>query len=197
MGGNFPARGAVYWAERPDNGPLRKDLNTMKRKVIALILCLISVLALAACGSSAAQEDKEELVGADPSTWGPEEHTALADAEAAAGIEMGIPDAIGEYSPTAFLTWYERAYIDAVYTDGDGNIAAHVRKAAGDEDISGDYNDYSETSAQEIGGHSVTVKGEGGKIMTAVWADGGYSFSVSVDSGLTADELAALIAEVK
>ena len=84
-----------------------------------------------------------------------------------------------------------------MYTDGDGNIAAHVRKAAGDEDISGDYNDYSETSAQEIGGHSVTVKGEGGKIMTAVWADGGYSFSVSVDSGLTADELAGLIAEVK
>ena len=73
---------------------------------------------------------------------------------------MGIPDTIGEYSPTAFLTWYERAYIDAVYTDGEGNIAAHVRKAAGDEDISGDYNDYSETSAQEIGGHSVTVKGE-------------------------------------
>mgnify|MGYP006987436205 CR=1 FL=1 len=132
-----------------------------------------------------------------PQHGGPEEHTALADAEAAAGIEMGIPDAIGEYSPTAFLTWYERAYIDAVYTDGEGNIAAHVRKATGDEDISGDYNDYSETSAQEIGGHSVTVKGEGGKIMTAVWTDGGYSFSVSVDSGLTADELAALIAEVK
>ena len=169
----------------------------MKRKVAALIICLISALALAACGSSAAQEDAGEPVGTNPSTWGPEEHAALADAEAAAGIEMSIPAAISGYSPTAFLTWYERAYIDAVYTDGEGNIAAHVRKAVGDEDISGDYNDYSETSAQEIDGHYVTTKGEDGKIMTAIWMDGEYSFSISADSGLTADELASLVAEVK
>ena len=56
-----------------------------------------------------------------------------------------------------------------------------------------------DTAAAEQALHenALTVKGEGGKIMTAVWADGGYSFSVSVDSGLTADELAGLIAEVK
>ena len=46
-------------------------------------------------------------------------------------------------------------------------------------------------------GNTVTVKGEDGRIMVATWTDGEYSYCISADAGLTVDELAALIAEVK
>ena len=93
----------------------------MRRNIIALVLCLAAALALVGCGSAeTAKPAEEEIVGADPSTWGPEEHETLEAAEAAADIEMTVPDDILGSKPTVFLTWYERAYIDAVYTDADG-----------------------------------------------------------------------------
>ena len=107
----------------------------MKRNITALVLCLAAALALVGCGSAeTAKPAEEEIVGADPSTWGPEEHETLEAAEAAADIEMTVPDDILGSKPTVFLTWYERAYIDAVYTDADGNNTARVRKAAGSDD---------------------------------------------------------------
>ena len=171
----------------------------MKKSIIAIILCLAAMLSLAACGSAAAaSETVEEAVGADPATWGPTEHNTLASAEADAGIELSIPDEILGSKPTVFLTWYERAYIDAVYTDDDGNNTARVRKAAGREDnISGDYTNYSESATEQIDGMSVAVKGENGKVMVASWTDSGNSFCLTADAGLTVDELTALIAEVK
>lgn len=175
-----------------------KGSLTMRRNIIALVLCLAAALALVGCGSAeTAKPAEEEIVGADPSTWGPEEHETLEAAEAAADIEMTVPDDILGSKPTVFLTWYERAYIDAVYTDADGNNTARVRKAAGSDDISGDYNDYTEVNTETIGGNTVTVKGEDGRIMVATWTDGEYSYCISADAGLTVDELAALIAEVK
>ena len=170
----------------------------MKRNITALVLCLAAALALVGCGSTeTAKPAEEEIVGADPSTWGPVEHETLEDAESVAGIEMTVPEDILGSKPTAFLTWYERAYIDAVYTDADGNDTARVRKAAGDDDISGDYNNYIEVATETVGGSTVTVKGEDGRIMVAMWTDGEYSYCISVDAGLTVDELAVLIAEVK
>ena len=151
----------------------------MRRNIIALVLCLAAALALVGCGSAeTAKPAEEEIVGA-------------------ADIEMTVPDDILGSKPTVFLTWYERAYIDAVYTDADGNNTARVRKAAGSDDISGDYNDYTEVNTETIGGNTVTVKGEDGRIMVATWTDGEYSYCISADAGLTVDELAALIAEVK
>ena len=171
----------------------------MKKSIIAIILCIAAMLPLAACGSAAAAETTEaEMVGTDPATWGPTEHETLASAEAAAGIELSIPDEILGSKPTVFLTWYERAYIDAVYTDADGNNTARVRKAAGiEDDLSGNYMNYSETAEEQIDGNSVTTKGEDGRIMVAAWTDGGNSFCITADAGLTVDELIALIAEVK
>lgn len=184
----------------------------MEKKIIVMfIVCTIAALLLAACAPSAAapsalpseepagstENAEDAFTGTDPSTWGPTEHTSLEEAETDAGIELTLPDEIAGLKPTVFLTWYERAYIDAVYTDSDGESMARVRKAAGDTDVSGDYNEYAEISEESIDGMNVTFKGENGKIMLAIWTDSGYTYAVAADAGISADDMSALVRLVK
>lgn len=168
-----------------------------RRNIIALILCTAAVLALASCSAaSAANDTPDDLIGGDPSTRGPTEHSSLAEAEAAAGIDMQIPEKILDTKASMFLTWYNEKCIEAIYANG-GEEVARVRKDEGSADISGDYNDYSSVVDREINGVSVTFKGNDGKVMLAVWAVDGCGYSISVPNGITADEMAALVGQVK
>lgn len=71
-----------------------------------------------------------------------------------------------------------------------------VRKAPGEDDVSGDYNDYAQVETTDVGGASVTLKGDGDAWALATWTDGGYAYAVSCDPGLSRDELLALVAQL-
>ena len=74
-----------------------------------------------------------------------------------------------------------------------------MRKAKGDEDISGDYTAYSETGSLTIGNIQVTIKGEHGNTNLATWTDNGYTYSIGVysETGITAEKMSDFIAVVK
>lgn len=112
------------------------------------------------------------------------------------GTDMQIPEKILDTKASIFLTWYNEKCIEAIYANGDEEVA-RVRKDEGSADISGDYNDYSSVVDREINGVSVTFKGNDGKVMLAVWAVDGCGYSISVPNGITADEMAALVGQVK
>ena len=75
--------------------------------------------------------------------------------------------------------------------------AGYIRKSAGSDDISGDYNEYAETAEKDIGGKTVTLKGNGGRIYLAIWTDGGYTYCVGMYDGVTEDRMASLAEAVK
>ena len=50
-----------------------------------------------------------------------------------------------------------------------------IRKASGNEDISGDYTQYTDTNIATIGELKVTMKGENGQTNLATWTDNGYT----------------------
>ena len=75
------------------------------------------------------------------------------------------------------------------YLDGEDNRVLTVRKGTGEEDISGDYNEYPQEDVTELEGLSVTVRGDGERIFLALWQEGGYSYAVSFDDGGTQDQL--------
>ena len=64
---------------------------------------------------------------------------------------------------------------------------ACYRKSKGEEDNSGDYNEYAEVRTLEADGFSVTVKGENGTYRLAIWQKDGYSYSLSLEKGADAD----------
>lgn len=89
--------------------------------------------------------------------------------------------------------WQELAQIS--YT-GEGNTAV-FRQSLGEEDRSGDYTVYAETVVQEIGGLSVTLKGEAPTYSLAVWSDGTYAYSVSAEPALTLSEWETVITGIE
>ncbi len=146
------------------------------------------------------------------------DHTTLDDAQNSAGFSIKIPNEIQGVPANVFRT-LDKEMIEVIYLKDyeaksdqtgatpDTNVSepsytdhteiARIRKGLYDkQDISGDYTTYSETSTVEIGTRKVTLKGDNGIVMTAIWTDGDYSYSIST-YGISTDEISALIAEIE
>ena len=90
--------------------------------------------------------------------------------------------------------------IQVMYFDGDPSAEdssmVMVRKGTGDEDISGDYNEYPEKETVNIHGVDVQLRGENGLVYSAIWTWNGYSFAINADKGLSRNALANAIEEM-
>ena len=113
-------------------------------------------------------------------------YASLDEAEAAAGFDLAIPDAVDGCSEKQFRA-----------LDADGDKMIEVIYASGAEDISGDYNAYAEQTELTSGDAAVTMKGADGLVQLAIWQADGYTYAVSVENGLTADAMAELVAQVR
>lgn len=196
------------------------------KKMIALALSAVMALSLVACGDKENPvDDNTNIVGDDPATWGPtsdseqksdveipdpfSECGSLEEAAQNAGFSFDVPEAVDGYAQRIIRTMADEdgsTMVEVIYqneidenenTDSADEI--RMRKANGDEDISGDYTEYSETSSLTVGNIQVTVKGEHGNINLATWTDNGYTYSIGVysETGITAEEMSDFIAAVK
>ena len=118
---------------------------------------------------------------------------SLAEASQVAGFEMRAPEAVGEYDRVS-ISAIDGELIDVLYESGDDTV--RVRKGAGTEDISGDYNSYAEAAVSKVDGMEVTMKGDAGKVYLAVWTSGEYTYSVSASADMSRGEMADLIREI-
>ena len=211
--------------------------KNVTKKVTLMILGAAMLASLAACG-----EKQEQTIGADTAsqtvaeseekiptdgatnttteedlligdnTQIPNPFTdcdTLADAAALAGFDITVPDSVEGYEERA-ITVLENEMIQVLYLHGDDQIC--IRKATGDEECSGDYNVYSEEKTVIAGDREITLRGNNGKVMVAVWTEGSYSYSIGVyaytqhhdsvadpesNSGMTEDAITALVAQVQ
>ena len=100
---------------------------------------------------------------AEESTRAVEESTPAAEESTPAPEDQGVPDFEGSFDDGMLELFYA----------GAGGEEVSVRKAEGNGDISGDYNEYAESDVLEAGGVTVTAKGNGEGISLALWeADG-------------------------
>lgn len=80
--------------------------------------------------------------------------------------------------------WDEMAQIEY---SGEG-YAATYRQSLGTDDNSGDYNVYGDTVEITVNGRTVTLKGDSGAYVLAMWTDGTYSYSLSISPGVPAED---------
>lgn len=177
----------------------------MMEKMMALALSAVMALSLAACGG-AGKPAEQEIVGM-PNPF--LECDSLEEAAENAGFTFDVPESVDGYAQRVIRTIVHEegdAMIEVIYqneTAGnesmDSSDEIRMRKANGEEDISGDYTVYSETGSITIGDIQVTVKGEHGKLNLATWTDNGYTYSIGVysESGVTTEEMSGFIAAVK
>ena len=198
------------------------------KKMIALALSAVMALSLVACGEKGnTVDDNANIVGGDPATWEPtitidseqksdieipdlfSESSSLEEAAQNAGFSFNVPEAVDSYTQRIIRTTAGgegSTMIEVIYQneiDGKENTDSadeiRMRKANGDEDISGDYTEYPETSSLTVGNIQVTAKGGNGNINLATWTDNGYTYSIGVysETGITAEEMYDFIAAEK
>lgn len=158
------------------------------KRVITIVTCVTMILSMAACGNN--NSGKNEMKAYDssetvtnngenvqiPDPW--TECSDIDDAEKKAGFSFDIPETIEGYK-IGLIQNQDQSMIEVIYEavdDSDDTI--HIRKGSGTDDISGDYNSYSESKKVTIGSYDVTMKGNNGMVSLATWSDGEFSYAV-------------------
>lgn len=160
------------------------------KKLLALTLCALCLFSLAACGSKAPVEEEgsAELGMVNPFVT----YDTIEDACAAAGFDISVPETI-EGCPIESIQVMNGSLIQITYYDSeaDGNRIV-LRKAAGVDDISGDYNEYKTVNTVDHDGVNVTLRGEDEQFSGAIWTVDGASYAIHFD--IPVDEAAILAA---
>lgn len=76
---------------------------------------------------------------------------------------------------------------EVIYISGD--TSATLRKAQGNEDISGDNNNYANMEEVRVNDISVTLKGNSAAYSLALWQQGGFSYSLYFEPNVDKQEL--------
>lgn len=124
-----------------------------------------------------------------------EEFSSLEEAEDRAGFDITVPDAGDSYRQSFVVI---DGMLEVQYANQNAEQVYSVRKAKGNEDISGDYNVYENEQTENVGNASVTLKGNNGTWSVATWENGGYSYAVTAgDQPLTLDEMLDVVRQVQ
>lgn len=122
------------------------------------------------------------------------QYDTLQEAEAVCGFELTLPETVS----TADYRVISGQLLEVIVrNEADGLEVYRIRKAAGDGDISGDYNSYKETAVLTIDGRDVAVRGNNGSVSGAVWEDEGYAYAMQFAEGVSREELSALITQIR
>ena len=175
----------------------KKKSNVVPLRRIRTVAALAACLALVLAGTFAFVRRGEPAQPDTPDDgWTQvvpdfQEKATLAELSDALGFEVTEPQLPFEPAETVYTAcWSEFAQID--YTAPDGRTACY-RQKPGEEDISGDYNEYPDVRTLQITGTDVTLKGENGVYTLAVWTDGSYAYALSLSEGISADTWEALL----
>lgn len=162
----------------------------MKMKKAALALALAACMLFAACGEKQPEKPAEggSMGGtqlANPMT----EWSTMEEAADKIGFSLEAGEIPEGYEQRAIHTIQDEILQLTFKKDGKELV---VRKASGTDEVSGDYNQYTEESEETLSDKTVVkLKSEDGQVKLAVWNRGNkWSYSVS-SAGLSKEEMLA------
>ena len=165
------------------------------KKLIVISLVLIMIVFTAACGAGSEEEEGNTQI---PNPF--IDAADLTEAAEIAGFDITVPDRIEGY-PEILIQAIKDEMIQVSFYEGepgdDNYKEVLIRKATGSDDISGDYNEYSENETAAIAGLDVSLRGEEGMIKVASWTQDGFAYAIDSSEGLTREEIEKFIELVK
>ena len=171
----------------------RKKPNRLRR-FAALAACLavllVGAMALPKFISSPVPEESETMVAN-----GMVEVTSKEELSEAVGFPVKSAQSLPFFPQSIYYTsyWGEMAQIDYA----NGGSTACFRQSLGEEDNSGDWNEYPAKESFTVNGCAVTLKGERDSYTLGIWSDGTYSYSLSLSAGQPTSVWAELIEGVQ
>ena len=163
------------------------------KKLVVFALLAATVALIVGCTQQKQEEEEEEVVTPGMQIPNPfTDEDSLQDVQEKAGFELELPENFN-----GCVSYHYRAMankmIEIICQDGNGNEIARIRKAVGNDSISGDYNEYSEIL--EIG--SLKIKGNDGTCSVAEWVKDGYSYSITVEEPVSLRQMKGLVELIK
>lgn len=173
------------------------------KKLLALIIVCTLTFSITACSKSSKEDQEPEQPEISEETEidedDEEEKTELPNPiveyetvdEAAKNLDFEpiIPNIPKDYVISSVCV-IDGELFQATFKNEEEELC--YRMAEGDEDISGDYNEYEETQEVEVFGKEATLKGNGDEIYLMNWCDDEFTYSISFIQGVsqeTAEEI--------
>lgn len=123
------------------------------------------------------------------------EYSSKSDLSSSVGFEVkdikNIPFDVEEIQYISY--WKDLAQI--IYVGKDNSITFRMSK--GNEEVSGDYNEYEETKTYTLDSNSITLKGSKGLYNLAIWKDDNFSYSLQLDVAMSEEDLSYIIESIE
>ena len=169
----------------------------MKKKIV-LILTGLMAMSQVSMAEPTANYDHEIMPIEDnlriPNPW--QEYSNLKAACQAADIKLQAPEEIFGGHQTVWRSVPGDRLVEIIYQDAKGQEIARVRKAKAIDDISGDYKQYANIEKLAVGKDIVIVEGDNRSFCTAIWHKNGYSYSITLQNGVSRQVIGALVADI-
>lgn len=126
---------------------------------------------------------------------GIEECASLEELEEKVGFEIeNIEDQLSFVPSQEIYLSYWQELAEVQYTGENQTVT--FRKSSGEEDNSGDYNEYAVEKQADINGTNVMLKGTESGIHLAIWNKDGFSYSLSFENAVTQETVLAIIESI-
>ena len=137
----------------------------------------------------ASQASSENTQIANPWT----EVKTMEEAKDMAGFDLKLPEIPAEYGKKMIqvLDSADAPTIEVIFWNNEDK-EIRIRKAPGTGDISGDYTAYAQEQKVQTENRELTLKGEEDKVFLATWTEDGYTYSMYVEAGISADEMTGM-----
>lgn len=153
------------------------------------------------CGKgSVAVKDSSVVINKDadngtqiPNPW--TEYKSVDEAKKAVNFEAPVPTKVTDGYKLDYISTLDGELLQLVYRNAEDKQISY-RTAKGSGDISGDYNVYKDTKTVKADDVSVTLR-KGDKTSSAIWTNGGMTFAVYADGGLSDAEITEVIKNIK
>lgn len=170
-----------------------------QKRILTFGLCAVLVLLCIAFafGNKNNQEQEQEDTGmlglSNPWT----DYESQEEAEQAVGFPVQLPDIQWTEYPVIYrvMTDTDVSLLEIIYENAEQTVT--VRKGTGMEDVSGDFNSYTEQKEVTAEGNTVTLQGNDGSVSLATWTKGNYAYSVQAEPGIDEDTMTALVSETE
>lgn len=161
------------------------------KQYLSAAACLALLIAGAAALPRLIQPQPPEDVQAVPQI---EEAASLDELCTLVGFEVDTRfDLPFEPEETTYCSyWKELAQIQY---SGEGQTATY-RQSVGTQDNSGDYSSYGDATRIIANDLTITLKGDAGSYVLAIWTDGVFSYSLHLSQNIAEDEWLAMLTQV-
>ncbi len=148
-----------------------------------IILLAAAALLFAGCVSTQKESGGEKTIGlSNPFV----SCKNLEEAQKLAGFSFNLLDVFDNCAIQVYRA-IPKQMIEAIY-DSESGDEIRIRKAAGKNDPSGDFNVYNEKSSQKVGGYEVTFFASENKCGKVVWQMGNHTCSITSRDRMSLDK---------